>query len=123
MRQEQAIKGIGKDLREINCWAREEHFYRMASITAGAEWSTDGNADKYTAMVEKRNLSNQAMAKRDDAFHDMYEWMQNIREEYSFEYKVNLDGTISDLIAVDIRTHEVWHIIEDEDFDYRIERE
>lgn len=123
MRQEQAIKGIGKDLREINCWAREEYFYRMKSIAAGIEWSTDGKADKYAAMVEKRNLSDQAMAKRDDAARDMYEWMQDIREEYNFEYKVNLDGTISNLTAVDIRTHEVWHIIEDEDFDYRIERE
>lgn len=123
MRQEQAIKGIGGDLREINCWAREEHFYRMASITAGTEWGTNGDADKYAEMVEKRNLSNQAMAKRDEAFHDMLEWMQDIREEYDFEYKINSDGTISDLVAIDIRTHEVWRIIEDEGNDYRIERE
>lgn len=123
MRQEQAIKSIGEDLREINCWAREEHFYLMASINAGTEWSIEGNADKYTEMVEKRSLSNQAMAKKAAAFHDMLEWMQDIREEYSFEYKVNPDGTISNLTAIDIRTHEVWHIIEDEDNDYRIERE
>lgn len=123
MRQRQAINGIGGDLRETNCWAREEHFYRMASVAAGTEWSAEGNADKYAEMVEKRNLSDQAMAKRDEAFRDMLEWMQNIREEYDFEYKVNLDGTISDLTAIDIRTHEVWHIIEDEDNDYRIERE
>lgn len=123
MKQEQAIKGIGGDLREINCWAREEHFYRMASVAAGAEWSTKGGADKYAEMVEKRNLSDQAMAERDKAFRDMLEWMQGLREEYNFEYKVNLDGTISGLAAVDIKTHEVWYIIEDEGNDYRIERE
>lgn len=122
MKQERAIKGIGSDLREINCWAREEHHHRMAGIRAGSEWVA-GDPEAYSRKTIEMSLSQQALEKKQEALTDMREWMQCVDNEYDFEYKVNRDGTISDLVAIDIRSHEAWAIIEDEDVDYRIERQ